>query len=173
MSAGYICPPASQQEQSQQSWTGKPAPRPAKICPQTPSCPPSGPSPSPHSILSSLSQDDPNDINPTHPLPSHLSSLPGAGPILPNQRWLALDIAELVCLSSLPHDIVIDQAERRSGQPSLLRESGSKLAVLAGNFMLARASISLSRLANLYWAVMTSTLRAITSSIALFWSLAF
>ncbi|OAV85728.1 hypothetical protein PTTG_05667, partial [Puccinia triticina 1-1 BBBD Race 1] len=43
----------------------------------------------------------------------------GAIPILPNQRWLA-KIAVLVHVSSMPHDIVIDQANSHRGHPSFL-----------------------------------------------------
>jgi len=43
---------------------------------------------------------------------------------------------------------VIDHAETRRGQPSAPRVFGSKLSVLAGDFLLARASLALSRLGN-------------------------
>ncbi|KAA1105892.1 coq1 putative hexaprenyl diphosphate synthase [Puccinia graminis f. sp. tritici] len=67
--------------------------------------------------------------------------------ILPAQRRLA-EIAELIHVSSLLHDDVIDQAETRRGQASAPRQFGSKLSVLAGDFLLARASLNLARLRN-------------------------
>ncbi|WAR52116.1 hypothetical protein PtB15_1B555 [Puccinia triticina] len=87
-----------------------------------------------------------NDPNPSQPRPA-ASAAVDLGPILPTQRRLA-EIAELIHVSSLLHDDVIDQAESRRGRPSAPRAFGSKLAVLAGDFLLARASLALSRLAN-------------------------
>ncbi|PLW47420.1 hypothetical protein PCANC_05879 [Puccinia coronata f. sp. avenae] len=89
-----------------------------------------------------------NDSNPNQPSSSSAESGdPHQAGILPTQRRLA-EIAELIHVSSLLHDDVIDQAETRRGQPSAPREFGSKLSVLAGDFLLARASLALSRLGN-------------------------
>lgn len=89
-----------------------------------------------------------NDLNPTQP---HLTTTPSAdrtSNILPSQCRLA-EIAELIHVSSLLHDDVIDQALTRRGRASSPSVFGSKLSVLAGDFLLARASMALSRLGNL------------------------
>ncbi|KNZ50229.1 hypothetical protein VP01_453g21 [Puccinia sorghi] len=88
-----------------------------------------------------------NDTNPIiQPTNTH-STTTTPTTILPTQTRLA-EIAELIHVSSLLHDDVIDHAETRRGQPSAPRVFGSKLSVLAGDFLLARASMALSRLGN-------------------------
>lgn len=72
--------------------------------------------------------------------PSSTSSL-----ILPTQRRLA-EITEMIHVASLLHDDVIDLASTRRGAPSAPSLFGNKLTVLAGDFLLARASLALSRL---------------------------
>ncbi|ATY66269.1 decaprenyl-diphosphate synthase subunit 1 [Cordyceps militaris] len=67
--------------------------------------------------------------------------------ILPSQRRLA-EIAELIHTASLLHDDVIDHSEARRGSPSANLEFGNKMAVLAGDFLLGRASVALARLRN-------------------------
>lgn len=67
--------------------------------------------------------------------------------ILPLQRRLA-EITELIHTASLLHDDVIDGSETRRGVGSVNAVFGNKLAILAGDFLLARASISLARLRN-------------------------
>lgn len=47
---------------------------------------------------------------------------------------------ELVHLGSLYHDDVIDQAETRRGRPSVNEHWSNTIAILAGDFLLARAS---------------------------------
>jgi len=47
---------------------------------------------------------------------------------------------ELVHLGSLYHDDVIDQADTRRGQPSVNAHWSNTIAILAGDFLLARAS---------------------------------
>jgi hexaprenyl-diphosphate synthase len=94
---------------------------------------------SPLSILS--------DVNPSSPSPSSLptpetSSQPD---ILPSQRRLA-EITELIHTASLLHDDVIDHSVSRRGAPSANLEFGNKMAVLAGDFLLGRASVALARL---------------------------
>lgn len=49
-------------------------------------------------------------------------------------------------VASLLHDDVIDNAELRRSSPSAPSTFGNKLSILAGDFLLARASTSLSRL---------------------------
>lgn len=67
--------------------------------------------------------------------------------ILPSQRRLA-EITELIHTASLLHDDVIDHSVSRRGAPSANLEFGNKMAVLAGDFMLGRASVALARLRN-------------------------
>ncbi|KAF2760173.1 decaprenyl-diphosphate synthase-like protein subunit 1 [Pseudovirgaria hyperparasitica] len=65
--------------------------------------------------------------------------------ILPSQRRLA-EITELIHTASLLHDDVIDHSEARRGAPSANIKFGNKMAVLAGDFLLGRASVALARL---------------------------
>jgi hexaprenyl-diphosphate synthase len=65
--------------------------------------------------------------------------------ILPPQRRLA-EITELIHTASLMHDDVIDHSESRRSAPSANIEFGNKMAVLAGDFLLGRASVALARL---------------------------
>ncbi|KAJ4347074.1 uncharacterized protein N0V89_011010 [Didymosphaeria variabile] len=65
--------------------------------------------------------------------------------ILPSQRRLA-EITELIHTSSLLHDDVIDHSVSRRSAPSANIEFGNKMAVLAGDFLLGRASVALARL---------------------------
>jgi geranylgeranyl pyrophosphate synthase len=74
-------------------------------------------------------------------------ALAGGDAILPQQIRLA-EITELIHTASLVHDDVIDAADTRRGQPSVNALYGAKQAVLAGDFMLARASVLLARLRN-------------------------
>jgi hexaprenyl-diphosphate synthase len=65
--------------------------------------------------------------------------------ILPSQRRLA-EITELIHTASLLHDDVIDHSVSRRSAPSANLEFGNKMAVLAGDFLLGRASVALARL---------------------------
>jgi hexaprenyl-diphosphate synthase len=65
--------------------------------------------------------------------------------ILPSQRRLA-EITELIHTASLLHDDVIDHSVSRRSNPSANIEFGNKMAVLAGDFLLGRASVALARL---------------------------
>ena len=56
------------------------------------------------------------------------------------------EITEMIHTASLLHDDVIDMADTRRGVGSVNKMFGNKLAVLAGDFLLARASVSLARL---------------------------
>lgn len=67
--------------------------------------------------------------------------------ILKSQRRLA-EITEMIHTASLFHDDVIDEADTRRGQPAAHHVFGNKMAILAGDYLLARASISLARLRN-------------------------
>jgi hexaprenyl-diphosphate synthase len=65
--------------------------------------------------------------------------------ILPSQRRLA-EITEMIHTASLLHDDVIDDSHTRRGVPSINSLHGNKLAILAGDYLLARASVALARL---------------------------
>lgn len=56
------------------------------------------------------------------------------------------EISELIHVATLLHDDVIDGAETRRGKPALNRVMGNKVAILAGDFLLARASVTLAAL---------------------------
>jgi hexaprenyl-diphosphate synthase len=94
-----------------------------------------------------------NDSNPSAPQHTPITSAtdkdlydePPGSDILPSQRRLA-EITELIHTASLLHDDVIDHAATRRAAPSANAEFGNKLAVLAGDFLLGRASVALARL---------------------------
>lgn len=65
--------------------------------------------------------------------------------VLPSQRRLA-EITELIHTASLLHDDVIDTSVSRRGNASANIAFGNKMAVLAGDFLLGRASVALARL---------------------------
>lgn len=90
------------------------------------------------------------DVNPDMPSSNPISHSPTSYPtedsdILPSQRRLA-EITELIHTASLLHDDVIDHSVSRRGNPSANLEFGNKMAVLAGDFLLSRASVALARL---------------------------
>lgn len=88
------------------------------------------------------------DANPSSPLTSRtVESADSANDtsILPTQRRLA-EITELIHTASLLHDDVIDTSIARRGNPSANIAFGNKMAVLAGDFLLGRASVALARL---------------------------
>ncbi|GAO48153.1 putative hexaprenyl pyrophosphate synthetase Coq1 [Saitoella complicata NRRL Y-17804] len=67
--------------------------------------------------------------------------------ILASQRRLA-EITEMIHAASLLHDDVIDASETRRNAPSGNQAFGNKMAILAGDFLLGRASVALARLRN-------------------------
>ena len=75
------------------------------------------------------------------------TSAPRLNQTLKSQRRLA-EITEMIHTASLFHDDVIDDADTRRGQPAAHRAFGNKMAILAGDYLLARASIYLARLRN-------------------------
>lgn len=75
------------------------------------------------------------------------TSSPRLTHILKSQRRLA-EITEMIHTASLFHDDVIDGADTRRGLPAAHRAFGNKMAILAGDYLLARASICLARLRN-------------------------
>mmetsp|Transcript_2862 Transcript_2862/g.5902 ORF Transcript_2862/g.5902 Transcript_2862/m.5902 type:complete len:397 (-) Transcript_2862:14-1204(-) len=76
------------------------------------------------------------------------SSLPSSSVILPTQRRLAC-ITEMIHTASLFHDDVIDNGQIRRGNKTANQQFGNKMAILGGDFLLAKASVSLARLRNL------------------------
>jgi len=80
------------------------------------------------------------DYNPDTP-----STPPAISKVLPSQRRLA-EITEMIHVASLLHDDVIDVAATRRSSPSAPAAFGNKLSILGGDFLLARASLYLSRL---------------------------
>ena len=93
------------------------------------------------------------DINPDQSFSNPLTSpsneadyaFPSDVSVLPSQRRLA-EITELIHTASLLHDDVIDVSTTRRSQPSANTLFGNKMAVLAGDFLLGRASVALARL---------------------------
>ncbi|KAK4986711.1 coq1 putative hexaprenyl diphosphate synthase [Elasticomyces elasticus] len=88
-----------------------------------------------------------SDTNPSSPLTSSFSNANEGidDGILPSQRRLA-EITELIHTASLLHDDVIDHSVSRRSAPSANIAFGNKMAVLAGDFLLGRASVALARL---------------------------
>eukprot|EP00658_Telonema_sp_P-2_P045628 TRINITY_DN3361_c0_g1_i1.p1 TRINITY_DN3361_c0_g1~~TRINITY_DN3361_c0_g1_i1.p1 ORF type:complete len:263 (-),score=53.11 TRINITY_DN3361_c0_g1_i1:91-879(-) len=64
-----------------------------------------------------------------------------------NQQRLA-EITEMIHTASLLHDDVVDLSDTRRGQPTAHVNFGNKVAILGGDFLLARSSIQLARLKN-------------------------
>jgi hexaprenyl-diphosphate synthase len=78
---------------------------------------------------------------PQDPLPTESNG------ILPKQRRLA-EIVEMIHTASLLHDDVIDNSASRRSLPSGNIAFGNKMAILAGDFLLGRASVAIARLRN-------------------------
>lgn len=76
------------------------------------------------------------------------NALPSSVLLLPTQRRLA-EIIEMIHVASLLHDDVIDVADTRRSSPSAPALFGNKLSILAGDFLLARASLACARLGSL------------------------
>ena len=64
-----------------------------------------------------------------------------------SQQRLA-QIVEMIHVSSLMHDDVIDRSDTRRGAPAVHKVWGVKTAVMGGDFLLARATVLLARLGN-------------------------
>ena len=80
----------------------------------------------------------------------HVAEMPNPDPpaaACRRQQRIA-EITEMIHVASLLHDDVIDNAETRRGLKSLNSFLGNKLAILAGDFLLARASVTLASLRN-------------------------
>jgi geranylgeranyl pyrophosphate synthase len=57
-------------------------------------------------------------------------------------------ITEMIHVASLIHDDVLDEADTRRGGLAVHTMYSNKVAVLAGDYLLARASVLLARLQN-------------------------
>ncbi|KUI61549.1 putative hexaprenyl pyrophosphate synthase, mitochondrial [Cytospora mali] len=120
------------------------------LCPKAAIPPPNQQDPSPIqsipidssiSPLSILRDANPSSASTTASLPrSAETDATAETDILPSQRRLA-EITELIHTASLLHDDVIDHSVSRRGAPSANLEFGNKMAVLAGDFLLGRASV--------------------------------
>lgn len=89
-----------------------------------------------------------SDTNPSSPLTgqeTYTSENSADENVLPAQRRLA-EITELIHTASLLHDDVIDNSVSRRGNSSANIAFGNKMAVLAGDFLLGRASVALARI---------------------------
>lgn len=86
------------------------------------------------------------------------ASFSGSGQMFasPSQKRLA-EITEMIHTASLFHDDVIDKATTRRNMASVNQVFGNKLAILGGDFLLSRASVSLARLRNLEVVELLST----------------
>ncbi|XBW37991.1 hypothetical protein QEN19_003576 [Hanseniaspora menglaensis] len=83
----------------------------------------------------------------SEPLSTSVKELDMANGILPKQRRLA-EIVEMIHTASLLHDDVIDFSDQRRGRPSGNFQFSNKMAVLAGDFLLGRSVVAISRLRN-------------------------
>ncbi|MGE0200810.1 MAG: polyprenyl synthetase family protein [Candidatus Melainabacteria bacterium] len=55
-------------------------------------------------------------------------------------------VAEMIHIATLLHDDVLDQSDLRRGQPTVRATLGNKISVLSGDYLLAQASLKLSKL---------------------------
>eukprot|EP00118_Oscarella_pearsei_P009539 m.55357 g.55357 ORF g.55357 m.55357 type:complete len:351 (+) comp34459_c0_seq1:87-1139(+) len=69
------------------------------------------------------------------------------GDVTEGQLIIAM-VSEMIHTATLVHDDIIDQAQTRRGQPVSHLVWGTKKSVFAGDFILARSSIALSRIGN-------------------------
>jgi decaprenyl-diphosphate synthase subunit 1 len=67
--------------------------------------------------------------------------------LLNSQRQIAL-IAEMIHVSSLIHDDIIDNSDLRRGKPSINSQWGCNKAVMAGDYVMAIGSRTLAKLGN-------------------------
>lgn len=72
---------------------------------------------------------------------------PAESVVYQRQSQLA-QITEMIHVASLIHDDVLDEADTRRGDLSVHKLYSNKVAVLAGDYLLARASVLLARLEN-------------------------
>merc|ERR1712054_631613 len=67
--------------------------------------------------------------------------------VLPTQLQLG-QITEMIHVASLIHDDVLDEADTRRGGEAVHKMYSNKMGVLAGDYLLARASVLLAKLDN-------------------------
>jgi heptaprenyl diphosphate synthase len=96
-------------------------------------------------------------IRPTLTLCAAYAATDSAGPVSDDAVTGAVAI-ELVHQGSLYHDDVIDEAETRRGVPSVNARWSNIVAILAGDFLLARASALAARLGGEVAEVLASTI---------------
>ncbi|KAL6935653.1 coq1 putative hexaprenyl diphosphate synthase [Hanseniaspora guilliermondii] len=102
---------------------------------------------SPLSILHGIKQATSPLTKGSEPLEESIKSMDSSNGILPKQRRLA-EIVEMIHTASLLHDDVIDFSDTRRGRPSGNIQFSNKMAVLAGDFLLGRSVVAISRLRN-------------------------
>lgn len=102
---------------------------------------------SPLSILHGIKQATSPLTKGSEPLEESVKSMDTDNGILPKQRRLA-EIVEMIHTASLLHDDVIDFSDTRRGRPSGNIQFSNKMAVLAGDFLLGRSVVAISRLRN-------------------------
>lgn len=76
------------------------------------------------------------------------AQLTGLGDITPQHRRLA-EIIEMIHTASLIHDDVLDESDKRRGKETVNQLFGTRVAVLAGDFIFAQTSWLLANLENL------------------------
>merc|ERR1712137_279293 len=79
-----------------------------------------------------------------HALRSHLNSTHDG---IENAKLLA-QAAEMIHTASLVHDDILDEASERRGQTALPVAHGNQAAVLCGDYLLAKANLTLSEIGN-------------------------
>jgi hexaprenyl-diphosphate synthase len=110
--------------------------------------------PPPNEATRSTSQRLPHKVNGTAAASGHASLLltepiPGLQRSdLPDAQRRLAEISEMIHTASLFHDDVIDGSDTRRNMPTAHTVFGNKMAILAGDYLLARASICLARLRN-------------------------
>ncbi|GAX24630.1 decaprenyl-diphosphate synthase subunit 1 [Fistulifera solaris] len=70
-------------------------------------------------------------------------------PELPDLNRRLAEVTEIFHTASLLHDDVLDDADQRRNLPALHTQFGAKIAVLAGDFLLAKACVTLAKMGDL------------------------
>eukprot|EP00013_Stygamoeba_regulata_P025576 CAMPEP_0177661230 /NCGR_PEP_ID=MMETSP0447-20121125/18548_1 /TAXON_ID=0 /ORGANISM="Stygamoeba regulata, Strain BSH-02190019" /LENGTH=524 /DNA_ID=CAMNT_0019166519 /DNA_START=31 /DNA_END=1602 /DNA_ORIENTATION=+ len=92
-----------------------------------------------------------NGAGPSLDSESRLASAVRRGPAFESEQAepavvMLAGVVEMIHTASLVHDDVVDRSDTRRGGPSVASEVGSQHAVLAGDYLLARASVALARI---------------------------
>jgi all-trans-nonaprenyl-diphosphate synthase len=61
----------------------------------------------------------------------------------------AAAVAEMIHMATLLHDDVLDDAALRRGLPTVKQKFGNEVAILSGDYLLAQASLKLSKIGNI------------------------